>query len=199
MKNKFHILLLAAGTSSRLGQPKQLLELNEHTLLWHAATKALELTSNVTVVLGHKSKQCLDALKGLYVNAVVNENYKEGLGSSIAYGVSTLDDCNSLLIMLCDQPLIPRIHYTSLIERSMQFPELIIASHYGKKSGVPTIFPKQYLPALRELKGDKGAKVLLETATCQYIPLSENDSRDVDTQEDWIKIANNLSTSTVYS
>jgi len=179
---------MAAGMSSRLGQPKQLLELNNHTLLWYAAAQALELTPNVTVVLGNKHEQCSESIKDLPVKTVINSRYEEGLGSSIAYGVSTLDACDCVLIMLCDQPLVPRMHYKRLIETSKEFPELIIASHYDKKSGVPAVFPKQYLPALRELKGDKGAKALLETNIYQYIPLSKDDSRDIDTLEDWDNI-----------
>lgn len=179
---------MAAGTSSRLGQPKQLLELNEHTLLWHAAIQALELTSNVTVVLGHKDKQCRESIRDLPVKIVVNSRYEEGLGSSIAYGVSTLEECDCVLIMLCDQPMIPKSHYESLAETAKKLPDLIIASHYEKKSGVPAVFPKHYFPALQELKGDKGAKVLLETNIYQYIPLNKESSRDVDTLEDWEKI-----------
>jgi molybdenum cofactor cytidylyltransferase len=191
--HKLDILVMAAGTSSRLGQPKQLLELQDHALIWHAITRALEFTPHVTVVLGHQSDQCRDAIKDLSVKTVVNENYKEGLGNSIAYGVSTLDECNSVLIMLCDQPLIPKTHFEALIRTSKTNPELIIASHYDKKSGVPAVFPKQYFPALRELKGDKGAKVLLETNIYQYIPLSINESRDIDTQDDWEKIVKHFS------
>ncbi|OHD79898.1 nucleotidyltransferase family protein [Sulfuricurvum sp. RIFCSPLOWO2_12_FULL_43_24] len=187
------ILVMAAGTSSRLGEPKQLLELNEHTLLWHAAVLALEFTPNVTVVLGHKHEQCSDSINNLPVKTVVNTRYEEGLGSSIACGVSTLEECDCVLIMLCDQPLIPRIHYKKLIETSKEFPDLIIASHYDKRSGVPAVFPKHYFPALRELKGDKGAKSLLETNIYQYIPLSNNESKDVDTQEDWERIRSDFS------
>lgn len=186
--HQLNILVMAAGTSSRLGQPKQLLELNGHTLLWHAATQALELTPHVTVVLGHQSDQCRDAIRDLPLKTVVNANYKEGLGNSIAYGVSTLEDCVSVMIMLCDQPLIPPTHYEALIRTSKENPELIIASHYEKKSGVPAVFPTQYFPALRELKGDKGAKVLLETNIYQYIPLNKNYSKDIDSQEDWKQI-----------
>ncbi|MDD2950462.1 MAG: nucleotidyltransferase family protein [Sulfuricurvum sp.] len=182
---KLDILVMAAGMSSRLGQPKQLLELHDHALIWHAATQALELTPHVTVVLGHQSELCRDAIKDLPLKTVVNENYKEGLGSSIAYGVSTLEDCNSVMIMLCDQPLIPSTHYEALIQTSKENPELIIASHYDKKSGVPAVFPRHYLPALMELKGDKGAKVLLETNIYQYIPLTKNYSKDIDTHADW--------------
>lgn len=192
-EHKLEILIMAAGTSSRLGQPKQLLELKEHALIWHAATQALELSPHVTVVLGHHNEQCRNVIKDLPLKTVVNANYKEGLGSSIAYGVSTLDDCNSILIMLCDQPLIPQSHYEALIQTSKENPELIIASHYQKKSGVPAVFPQQYIPSLLKLQGDKGAKVLLETNIYQYIPLSTNASRDIDTPEDWEKIAAHFS------
>lgn len=185
--HKLEILIMAAGTSSRLGQPKQLLELNEHTLLWHAAIQALELTNNVTVVLGYEHEQCSESIKDLPVKIVVNSRYEEGLGSSIAYGVSSLEECDCVLIMLCDQPMIPKTHYVSLVETAKKLPDLIIASHYEKKSGVPAVFPKHYFPALQELKGDKGAKALLETNIYQYIPLSKENSRDVDTLEDWEK------------
>lgn len=182
------ILLLAAGSSSRLERPKQLLILNENTLLRHAAERALELTPNVTVVLGHESEKCRMALNMLPVTIAVNENYKEGIGNSIAFGVSQIDDHNGLLVMLCDQPLIPQRHYEGLIRAAASHPDLIIASCYNDKPGVPAVFPYKYRNALQQLSGDTGAKKLILTKPSLFIPLTEVEAKDIDTEEAWQEV-----------
>jgi len=184
-----NILLLAAGSSSRLGEPKQLLIFHENALIYHAASRALELTSYVTVVLGHESQKCRDALKNLPVTLVVNENYKAGMGNSIAFGASKLNDNARVLIMLCDQPLISLSHYNSLIQTSALYPDMIVASKYKTNFGVPALFPNCYLAKLRQLEGDKGAKAILQNEPLESVPLDVNEAKDIDTQEAWIEVS----------
>lgn len=195
MQDKKHIsvLILAAGTSSRLGEPKQLLKLEEKELLWHATKKALDFSSDVTVVLGHKYEECKKALEGLNIKILRNPNYKDGLASSISYGVTNLDSCENILIMLCDQPLIPNEHYHSLIENYKKDSQNIVATKYNSNLGVPAIFPKKYFESLKKLKGDKGAKSLLIENKCTFIQIEKNHAQDIDTKEDWERVLNTLS------
>lgn len=183
-KFDFAVLILAAGSSQRLGTPKQLLEYQGKTLLELAAHQALELTSNVYAVLGHQHKQCESALKGI-VTTLINPHYQEGIGSSIAYGVSRVAQYGHLLIMLCDQPLIPSHHYRSLIHESQANPSLIVASQYDSKPGVPALFPLKYYPLLQALTDNNGAKPLLISNPGPLVPIDDSYVLDIDTIQDW--------------
>lgn len=153
------VLILAAGTSSRLGEPKQLLNLKGKSLINIAIEKALELTSNVTVVLGHKNDEVKKEIENKNINIIINPNYEDGMGNTIAFGVSNIKE-EKVLIMLCDQPLIPIEHYENLIKLSNENKDKIICSQYKNQHAVPTIFPKKYFEELKKLKGNKGAKQL---------------------------------------
>ena len=184
MQNDFAILILAAGSSSRLGRPKQLVMYHDETLLRRSANQALELSPNVFVVLGHEYKACLTALEGLHVNVLYHENYAKGMGSSIAFGISHTTSFEHTLIMLCDQPLIPLEHYRVLLNVTCK--DCMVASSYQPKErlAVPAIFPKASYAVLMELDADKGAQALLRDKKCLHVTLKQNYTVDIDTEED---------------
>ncbi|RXJ82490.1 nucleotidyltransferase family protein [Arcobacter sp. F2176] len=184
------VLILAAGTSSRLGEPKQLLNLKGKSLINIAIEKALELTSNVTVVLGHKNDEVKKEIENKNINIIINPNYEDGMGNTIAFGVSNIKE-EKVLIMLCDQPLIPIKHYENLIKLSNENKDKIICSQYKNQHAVPTIFPKKYFEELKKLKGNKGAKQLFLKYEPISIVLADNFSFDVDTKEDWQELLKN--------
>ncbi|MGB5920266.1 nucleotidyltransferase family protein [Arcobacter sp.] len=184
------VLILAAGTSSRLGEPKQLLKLKGKTLINIAIEKAMRLTSNVTVVLGHKSEEIKKDIENKKINILTNTNYEEGMGNTIAFGVSNIKE-KKVLIMLCDQPLIPIEHYENLIKLSNKNEDKIICSEYKKQYAVPTIFPNKYFEELQNLKGNKGAKQLFVKYEPRSVDLADNFSFDVDTKEDWQELLKN--------
>lgn len=182
------ILIPAAGSSRRLGRPKQLLRHGDIALITHAARAALQLSSHVYIVLGHEQVRCRIALHDLPVTPLFNPRFHDGIGSSIASGVSQIPPQTHLLIMLCDQPLIPMTHFRALIRAATEQPEKIIASHYHGRPGVPAIFPALYHSALMQLTGDRGAKGLLDSPACLELPLSHADALDVDTAEAWATV-----------
>ena len=188
--NNLAILILAAGTSSRLGEPKQLLKVGEETLVQLTIKKALELSSNVRVVLGHKSDEIKNEIIEYPISIIINPKYKEGMGSSLAYGMSNFFEANKVLIMLCDQPLIPLTHYKKLIKKSLENENLIICSKYQNKFAVPSIFPKKYFNILKELKGDKGARKFLEENPLDFVLLEDKYSMDIDTKKDYLDFLN---------
>ncbi len=112
--NKVGGLLLAAGGSSRLGQPKQLLQFKGKTLLRHAAeAMAGSMCDPVVVVLGAETERSANEIEGLPVVACVNENWQIGMSSSIKAGLAKLcreiePDIDAVLISLCDQPFVTR-------------------------------------------------------------------------------------------
>lgn len=183
--NNLAIVILAAGTSSRLeGKTKQLLPFNNITLLKDTVQKALEISKNVFVVLGHKKDECKKELKDFDVNIIYNKEYKQGMGTSLSCGINHSIDCNFTMVMLCDQPFIPLSHYQILKENMND--ENIIASQYGenKNSKVPAVFPKKYYKKLLKLDADFGAKEILKKEKCINITLKKKYSVDIDTLED---------------
>ncbi|MBP1679874.1 MAG: MobA-like molybdenum cofactor biosynthesis protein [Proteobacteria bacterium] len=184
MHNDLAILILSAGSSSRLGHPKQLVMYHDETLLRRSVQQALELTSHVFVVLGHAYEACASCLEDLAVTLLYHQEYAKGIGSSIAFGITHTLSFDYTLIMLCDQPLIPLEHYRSLIRYIGQ--ECLVASSYLPKErvAVPAIFPKRYYEHLMALSGDKGAQMLLADASCIHVALKQEFTVDIDTQED---------------
>jgi molybdenum cofactor cytidylyltransferase len=174
-------LVLAAGASTRLGSLKQLVVLGGETLLERAVRVAREAGCGpVVVVLGAECAQVLgNSVLGDAV-PVVNDEWEEGMASSIRLGVRTLGvvakDAEGVLLMTCDQPAVTAEHLRLLLGQVE-----VKASRYAKRNGVPAFFPKRYFDKLMALKGDAGARELLVAA--QYEELVGGEL-DVDTVED---------------
>ena len=184
-KNNIAIIILAAGSSSRLGRPKQLLELNGKTLLQKSIETALNVSINVTVVLGANENLVRPTISGFPINIILNENWISGMSGSIQTGMSALknNEFQAVLIMLCDQPFINASILKGMIEvfEKNKFP--IVASEYEKKVGVPAIFDASFFQKLKMLKGQKGAKKLImnnldKTKSFMF----ENGKIDIDTE-----------------
>lgn len=179
------VVILAAGTSSRLGDiTKQLLVYKNETLLKIAVKKALEISKDVFVVLGHEREKCKKELEGFGVNIIYNPNYKKGMGSTLSLGINHSKEFNHTMVMLCDQPFIPILHFQAL-KKNIQN-ENIIASLYekNKSAKVPAIFPKKYYGELLKLDADFGAKEILQKESCINIQLEKDFCMDIDTFED---------------
>jgi molybdenum cofactor cytidylyltransferase len=165
MTNKTAILILAAGGSSRMGEPKQLLPWKQTTLLGNSIEQALLVKeAEVFVVLGSSYKEIRSSIQDFPITILINELWEQGMGSSISIGINKILEKNSfdnVLIMLADQPFVDGNYLTELQKRFCQNPKKIIASNYNDKFGVPVIFGKQFFPDLRALKEEVGAKKLL--------------------------------------
>ena len=157
-------VILAAGGSSRLGSPKQLLDFRGRSLLRHAAETALAAGCRpVVVVLGSGAERLRPELAGLAVHAVENPEWSEGMGTSIRRGLETLGSLapglDGALLMLCDQPLIGPAALRALAEAGR--PDGIAAAAYHGIVGVPAVFGRTFFDELRALAADAGAKPLL--------------------------------------
>jgi len=176
------VLILAAGTSSRLGKPKQLVKYKNKTLIKIVVEKALAISDNVTVVLGDKATAIVEEIIDYPIAIAVNQRFQDGIASSICFGVTQIEEYDRCLIMLCDQPFIPVSHYEKLIENLEQ--DSLIGSKYGSSATIPAIFSKKYYSSLLKLKGDKGAKSILVKNNAPAIKLEKKDAIDIDTKED---------------
>ena len=110
---------------------------------------------------------------------VINEEWKEGMASSIRLGVRALEsarDVEGVLLMTCDQPAVTVKHLRQLMTKVE-----VKASHYAGRNGIPAFFPKEYFNKLMELKGDVGARGLLAEARYEEL---ENGELDIDTAAD---------------
>ena len=159
------IVLLAAGESARMGQPKQLLSYKGRTLLRHAVETALTLqASSIIVVLGAHSESIRPELEGLPVHIVENSDWRGGMGYSLRAGLQALLDgwphTAAALFLLCDQPHItPELLHC--LEQEWRHGATLAATQYETRSGVPAIFAAMWFPELLALQGAEGARQLL--------------------------------------
>jgi molybdenum cofactor cytidylyltransferase len=170
-------VVLAAGASTRLGSPKQLVRLGSENLLERAVRVAREVgCSPVVVVLGASADliQAECALGDALI--VVNGDWASGMGSSIAAGVRALGEVDGCLVMTCDMPAVNSVHLRELTASGE-----VSASYYTGRRGVPAYFPAASFGELMELRGDAGARELLLLAHSVELVRGEV---DVDTVSD---------------
>lgn len=190
--SKLAVLLLAAGSSSRMGVPKQLLKWNNTTLLNHAINTVEQIDQNeIVLVLGAHFDEIKSKIDATNITVIYNENWKIGLGNSIAIGIKfikdSLIDIDSVLILLADQPLIDSKFLTKMIESyRLDTNKIICTSYQNKRLGVPAIFNKTKFEELSKLNHDKGAKDLLNMNSENILFLDgTNLTSDIDTLEDY--------------
>lgn len=187
------IIILAAGSASRMGAIKQLLPYKNTTLLGWAIQNALQTKAKGTFcVLGANASHIREEIKQTSINIIINTAYQGGLSSSIAAGIKHIEnqDFDRILIMLADQPNVDTDYLNTLLNTSQEYPQKIIASDYGKNVGVPAIFPKAYFQDLTKLKGDKGAKLFLQNHLSEVMKMKTIDLIDIDTKEEYQKLIN---------
>jgi molybdenum cofactor cytidylyltransferase len=165
---KAAVVVLAAGASTRLGRPKQLLPYKGTTLLAHAAATALAArVGPVLVVLGNESAKMREALAGLDVETVATQDWKEGMSASIRAGVGGVEKkwpgVRAIVLMTCDQPLVPPRVLRELTESVIATTKRIAACAYGGTAAVPAAFARKLFPDLLRLTGDRGARALILT------------------------------------
>jgi molybdenum cofactor cytidylyltransferase len=157
------LLLLAAGASTRMGRPKQLLPYHGRTLLRRAAETAVASgCAPIVLVTGALHDELLPEIAGLPIHAVRNAAWESGMASSIRTGLLVLaEPPPAVLIMLTDQPLLTPELLRQLMARQQQTQAPAVAAAYGDTLGVPAVFDQALLPALRRLEGQQGAGRLL--------------------------------------
>lgn len=159
-------IILAAGASRRMGEPKQLLEAGGRPLVVRAAEAALASPVwPVVVVLGAHRDQVRPLLARLPVLAVDNPAWAEGMASSVRAGIGALRQfsrsLDAALVALCDQPGFSAAAVARLIEARKAAGRSIAAARYGGRNGAPALFGREHFDALAALTGDEGARDLL--------------------------------------
>lgn len=171
-------IILAAGASTRLGTPKQLLTLNNETLLSRAIRTAREAQlAPILVILGANHEHITAHIPLDAATPILNPDWQEGMASSIRLGIQSLPpNLAGAIVMVCDQPAVTPTHLHALCATTE-----ITASSYSGRKGVPAFFPAATFAQLLTLRGDSGARSLLQSAAA--IPLAHGEL-DIDTPAD---------------
>ena len=188
--NENVIIVLAAGSSSRMQQPKQLLPYGNQSLLVHTIEEAQKALMPVVVVLGAHSEEIMADINDMETDIVVNKNWESGMASSIKAGVEKAKaiyaEMENCILAVCDQPYISSLLLQELLDQKKRSGKNIVASSYANTFGTPALFDKKYFDDLLNLQGDHGAKKLLQkySADVASVPF-EKGNIDVDTKSDY--------------
>jgi molybdenum cofactor cytidylyltransferase len=160
------LIVLAAGGSTRMGRPKQLLPWKGRTLLRHACEIALATPCRpVLVVLGCEASVSASELEGPDVVTVVNPHWRQGMGHSVAVGIAALEvrvpDATGALLLLVDQPTVTAAYLDLLLARWSPPAWPIAATKYPEGGGVPAILDRTFFAELRGLDSDRGARGII--------------------------------------
>ena len=158
-------VILAAGASERLGRPKQLLRYRNETLIHRTARLAHAAgLAPLHVVVGYRGREVAGALGdlGASVALVNNPDWSEGMGGSLARGISSLPDAaGAALVLVTDQPHLSAAVLGAILERYRNDAAPLIACRYASGAlGVPALFARRFFPELAALSGDRGARAL---------------------------------------
>jgi len=157
------IVVLAAGAARRFGEPKLIVPIAGVALIRRAVMAALASVAKVVVVTGAQREPIEAAIADLPVMRVFNPEWASGMGSSIACGIARLDSSTAAAIVsLADQALIGAAEFNRLIRAHARAPERIIAAQYSGVLGAPCLFPHAHFGELAALRGEQGARVVLE-------------------------------------
>lgn len=190
-QNRCCIAILAAGSSSRFGSPKQLSLSADSTLIDASIAMVKRTEVPYFVVLGAYHEQITQHLVNTHSDAriIVNQNWQQGMATSIH---SALDDVQNtfegllqgLMFVAADQNKLTHEDLTLLLARWYESPDSIVAAQYKHTKGIPAIFPQRVFPELKALRGDKGAKSVImrsENAIAVKLP---NAALDIDKPSD---------------
>jgi molybdenum cofactor cytidylyltransferase len=159
-------VVLAAGGSTRFGEPKQFVLFHGETFIRRIVRAAIESDcAPVVVVAAEDSVQITSELTQFTVTIAMNPDWQRGLGSSIVVGIrhamNLAADLDAALLLTCDQPFVTAAVLTQMIQFRLTSRKPIIASVYAETIGIPALFDRSCFPDLLRLKGDSGAKGII--------------------------------------
>lgn len=194
-KPNIAILILAAGTSSRMGNRiKQLLPLGDTTLLGNAIEKAeASMADDYYIILGAHIESIKATMKLDDSKVIHNPNWQNGLGSSIAIGINHLVSNHkahdAVLIMLADQPLIDTDYLNAMMVMCQNNKASIVTTAYKNRSGVPAIFAAKHFSELKKLNKDFGAKdIINQYKDANFVMNPDGKEVDIDTWDEYQKL-----------
>ena len=184
------IVVLAAGKSKRLGQPKQLLTHRGTTIIGDVIKMALTSKAGRTIVVtGAYAERIRNELVCFPITIIDNDDWQEGLAASIRQGIETLEKSDppqtAVLLMTSDQPRLSTQLINQMIDKYDNQANRIVACEYEQTLGVPALFDRAYFSELKSLSGDSGAKEIIKANRnlVVTVPFPEG-GLDIDTPSD---------------
>lgn len=191
-------IVLAAGLSSRLGRPKQLLPIHGEPLIRHTLRRILASSlEQVFVVVGHDADAISEALNGLPVKLVVNPDAAHGQSTSVIAGLDAIAlDTEAALFLLGDQPGVDPALIDALIQTWRETRAPIVAPVYIDGLGNPVLFDRSVFPELTSLEGDVGARPIVReherAGRLHLVPVASRMPPDIDTESDYAAFISSL-------
>ena len=183
-------LILAAGSSSRLGQPKQLLKVNDVPLLSKTLQAARDAGfARIVVVLGSNYQEHKSVIENLPVEIVFHTDWAKGMGSSLKAGLKKILEnhpkTEAVVVTVCDQPHLSGSHLKALLNKYHVSHARVVASKYNNTLGVPALFDQSLFEDLLQVADGQGAKVVIQKQTNQveFVDWPEGNI-DIDTPAD---------------
>jgi molybdenum cofactor cytidylyltransferase len=186
-------VILAAGTSSRLGRPKQLLDLGRRPILRHTVDAVRRSSLDpIFVVLGHERERIAASVDLSEVVEVNNPDFASGQSSSVRAAIRELpDDVDAAVFLLGDQPLVAPEVIDILAAARREQSASIAQPRYAEGRGNPVLFGREHFAELSQLTGDVGARPLLERYRDQLVLVDASGHHrpdDIDTVEDYERV-----------
>jgi CTP:molybdopterin cytidylyltransferase MocA len=185
-------VVLAAGRSARLGQPKQLLPYRGRPLLeWALAAMAASRVEVTVVVLGHDAERVRRDVDLHGARVVYNERYAEGLSTSLQAGLAALGpEVQAAVVAVGDQPLLGPDTIDALIAAHAATGAPIVAADYSDHQGTPLLLDRSVWPLTQQIRGDQGARALLRAHpdVVVTVPVTPATAADVDTWDDYERL-----------
>ena len=146
--------------------------------------------SRVKVILGARAQKITREVENMDAGVVLNNEWESGMASSIKAGLESLpDSSNAILLMLCDQALVGSDQLQHLRNTWLRDTSKIVASSFSGTISAPVIIPREFFPEIMKLRGDRGAKAIIENNMKQVVVLEMPESEfDIDTQDDYMRL-----------
>jgi molybdenum cofactor cytidylyltransferase len=185
-------VVLAAGGSSRLGQPKQLLPLGASVVLDHTLERARASSLEPRLlVVGHRSVEVLAAVDTRGFTIVHNPDYDRGQSTSVRAAVAALaEDVDAVVFLLGDQPLVAPETLDALAAARRRTGAPLVQPHYLEGRGNPVLIGRELFGELGELTGDIGARPLLQrhAEAVELVSVASGRPDDIDTIDDYERV-----------
>jgi len=182
-------VVLAAGSSTRMGQNKLLLDLGGETVVRRAVRAAVEAgVDKVVVVLGHEAERVGAALAGLPCLTVINADHAEGVGTSLRLGVSkAAAEAGAIVVVLADMPFVTPAMIRTVVERYRATGAPLVVSRYGAVEAPPNLYDRALFTELVSTPGERCAKQVLRRHEHEavFVAWPEEALRDIDVDEDY--------------
>lgn len=186
-------IVLAAGSSTRMGRNKLLLEVEGETLVRRVVRAACSAgLDRVVVVLGHEEARVRAQLEGLSCEMVVNPDHARGAGTSVHTGVRHVaSDAAAVVIVLADMPRVSAAMIAALVDRYRTTRAPVVFSRYGDLQAPPTLYDRALFGELLAIDDDRGGKpvVLRHQAEAEAVVWPESALHDIDSPDDYDRIA----------